>query len=106
MALPWGPWVSVPALMEPSILNPKASVSKGIRSSFLIFVAFVRDGTTGLVGLLVCVPTSAVLMSVFVHAAGERVVARAPVFVIELPVLCALRWLLRHAKYFSTKAVK
>ena len=59
VALPCQPWMSTPALLEPSILNLKASVSKGIRSSSLIFVALVSDGGHQ-VGWLVWVPTSAV----------------------------------------------
>ena len=60
VALPCWPWMSSQALMEPSILNLKASVSEGMRSSSLIFVAFVSDGTASCVGCLVWVPTSAV----------------------------------------------
>ena len=59
VAPPRGPWMSVPALTEPSILNLKASVSKGIGSLSWILVDLVSDGTTGRSDM-VWVPTSAV----------------------------------------------
>ena len=47
VALPWGPWMSVPALMEPSLLNLKALVSGGMRSLSWIFCLKVDFGTEG-----------------------------------------------------------